>query len=40
MRIKRPQKALPRVAVVGVGTMGAAMAGRLLAAGFEVDVWS
>jgi 3-hydroxyisobutyrate dehydrogenase len=30
---------LPRVAVIGVGTMGAAMARRLLAAGFAVDVW-
>jgi 3-hydroxyisobutyrate dehydrogenase len=29
----------PRVAVLGVGTMGGAMARRLLAAGFAVDVW-
>jgi 3-hydroxyisobutyrate dehydrogenase len=29
----------PRVAVLGIGTMGAAMARRLLAAGFAVDVW-
>jgi 3-hydroxyisobutyrate dehydrogenase len=31
---------LPRVAVIGTGTMGTAMALRLLGAGFEVDVWS
>jgi 3-hydroxyisobutyrate dehydrogenase len=31
---------MPRVAVIGTGTMGTAMALRLLAAGMEVDVWS
>jgi 3-hydroxyisobutyrate dehydrogenase len=31
---------VPRVAVVGTGTMGAAMATRLLARHFNVDVWS
>ena len=31
---------MPRVAVIGTGTMGTAMALRLLAHGFEVDVWS
>jgi 3-hydroxyisobutyrate dehydrogenase len=31
---------MPRVAVIGTGTMGAAMALRLLGAGMEVDVWS
>lgn len=31
---------MPRVAVVGAGTMGTAMALRLLGAGMEVDVWS
>jgi 3-hydroxyacyl-CoA dehydrogenase len=31
---------LLRLAVVGTGTMGSAMASRLLAAGMEVDVWS
>jgi len=30
----------PRVAVIGTGTMGAAMAMRLLEAGMKVDVWS
>ncbi len=30
----------PRVAVIGTGTMGAAMAMRLLGAGMKVDVWS
>jgi len=30
----------PRVAVIGAGTMGGAMATRLLAAHFEVDLWS
>jgi 3-hydroxyisobutyrate dehydrogenase len=30
----------PRVAVLGLGTMGAAMATRLLAAGMAVDVWN
>jgi 3-hydroxyisobutyrate dehydrogenase len=30
----------PRVAVIGAGTMGAAMATRLLAEHFTVDVWS
>jgi 3-hydroxyisobutyrate dehydrogenase len=31
---------VPRVAVVGTGTMGAAMATRLLARHYNVDVWS
>jgi 3-hydroxyisobutyrate dehydrogenase len=31
---------MPRVAVIGTGTMGTAMALRLLGAGMEVDVWS
>ena len=31
---------MPRVAVIGTGTMGSAMALRLLGAGMEVDVWS
>jgi 3-hydroxyisobutyrate dehydrogenase len=34
------QQPLPRVAVIGTGTMGTAMAVRLLGAGMEVDVWS
>jgi 3-hydroxyisobutyrate dehydrogenase len=33
-------EALPRVAMIGSGTMGAAMALRLLGAGMQVDVWS
>jgi 3-hydroxyisobutyrate dehydrogenase len=32
--------AVPRVAVLGLGTMGAAMATRLVAAGVVVDVWN
>jgi 3-hydroxyisobutyrate dehydrogenase len=32
--------ATPRVAVIGAGTMGGAMATRLLMAHFDVDVWS
>jgi 3-hydroxyisobutyrate dehydrogenase len=31
---------LPRVAVIGTGTMGTAMGRRLLEAGMDVDVWS
>jgi 3-hydroxyisobutyrate dehydrogenase len=31
---------LPRVAVLGTGTMGAAMAARLLDEGFDVDIWN
>jgi 3-hydroxyisobutyrate dehydrogenase len=31
---------MPQVAVIGTGTMGAAMARRLLGAGMEVQVWS
>jgi 3-hydroxyisobutyrate dehydrogenase len=31
---------MPRVAVIGTGTMGTAMALRLLASGTDVDVWS
>ena len=30
----------PRVAVIGTGTMGSAMAARLLSSGLQVDVWS
>jgi 3-hydroxyisobutyrate dehydrogenase len=30
----------PRVAVIGIGTMGHAMAGRLLGSGLPVNVWS
>src|SRR5579872_5440649 len=30
----------PRVAVIGAGTMGGAMATRLLESGMEVEVWS
>lgn len=33
-------KPMPRVAVIGTGTMGSAIALRLLDAGMEVDVWS
>jgi 3-hydroxyisobutyrate dehydrogenase len=32
--------AMPHIAVIGAGTMGGAMATRLLAGGFDVDVWS
>jgi 3-hydroxyisobutyrate dehydrogenase len=31
---------MPRVAVIGTGTMGTAIARRLLGAGMKVDVWS
>ena len=31
---------LPRVAVIGTGTMGAAMARRLVEAGADVRVWA
>jgi 3-hydroxyisobutyrate dehydrogenase len=34
------QQPVPRVAVIGTGTMGTAMTLRLLGAGMEVDVWS
>ena len=34
------EQRLPRVAVIGTGTMGTAMAHRLLGAQMEVDVWS
>ena len=34
------KQTLPRVAVIGTGTMGTAMARRLLGAGLAVDVWS
>ncbi len=34
------QRQTPRVAVIGTGTMGTAMARRLLGAGMELDVWS
>ena len=40
MNDNHPVAPLPRVAVIGAGTMGAAMAGRLLASNFQVDVWS
>ena len=31
---------IPRVAVIGTGTMGSAMAQRLVGAGLAVGVWS
>jgi 3-hydroxyisobutyrate dehydrogenase len=34
------KKQRPQVAVIGTGTMGAAMANRLLTSGLEVSVWS
>jgi 3-hydroxyisobutyrate dehydrogenase len=34
------QSPRPRIALLGVGTMGAAMAERLLGQGFAVDVWN
>jgi 3-hydroxyisobutyrate dehydrogenase len=34
------KRQMPRVAVIGTGTMGTAMAQRLLGAGMEVDAWS
>jgi 3-hydroxyisobutyrate dehydrogenase len=37
---KDEKEPTPRVAVIGTGTMGAAMASRLLSSGFEVSVWS
>jgi 3-hydroxyisobutyrate dehydrogenase len=37
---RNKKQPMPRVAVIGTGTMGTAMAFRLLAAGMEVDVWS
>lgn len=37
---KKMEQSMPRVAVIGTGTMGTAMALRLLAHGLEVDVWS
>jgi len=40
MNDNHPVASLPRVAVIGVGTMGTAMAGRLLSSDFQVDVWS
>jgi 3-hydroxyisobutyrate dehydrogenase len=40
MKEKNSINSLPRVAVIGTGTMGAAMAARLLASRFDVDVWS
>src|ERR1700683_3406446 len=36
----KQEQPLPRVAVIGTGTMGTAMALRLLGAGMRVDVWS
>lgn len=40
MHDKETTPTLPRVAVIGAGTMGGAMAKRLLAAGVVVDLWS
>lgn len=40
MTTNRNGQALPRVAVLGTGTMGAAMASRLLEKGFRVDIWN
>ena len=34
------ERQMPRVAVIGTGTMGTAMARRLLGAGMQLDVWS
>ncbi|HTT53838.1 MAG TPA: NAD(P)-dependent oxidoreductase [Streptosporangiaceae bacterium] len=38
--VQHDQQALPRVAVLGLGTMGRGMAHSLLRAGFQVDVWN
>lgn len=38
--VDQDQEAMPAVAVLGTGTMGAAMARRLLGAGTSVQVWS
>jgi len=40
MDTSNPEARLPRVAVIGTGTMGSAMAARLLGAGMDVAVWS
>ena len=40
MNIRDSVPPLPRVAVIGAGTMGGAMATRLLSSGFDVGVWS
>jgi 3-hydroxyisobutyrate dehydrogenase len=40
MNASTENQSKPRVAVIGIGTMGAAMTRRLLAGGFEVGVWS
>jgi 3-hydroxyisobutyrate dehydrogenase len=40
MKNSHPDPRQPRVAVIGIGTMGHAMAGRLLGAGLLVNVWS
>ena len=37
---QQDQQRLPRVAVLGIGTMGRGMAHSLLRAGFQVDVWN
>jgi 3-hydroxyisobutyrate dehydrogenase len=37
---QQDQQRLPRVAVLGTGTMGRGMAHSLLRAGFQVDVWN
>jgi 3-hydroxyisobutyrate dehydrogenase len=34
------KRQMPRVAVIGIGTMGTAMARRLLGSGMKLDVWS
>jgi 3-hydroxyisobutyrate dehydrogenase len=40
VNISHPHPRQPRVAVIGIGTMGHAMAGRLLDADLPVNVWS
>jgi 3-hydroxyisobutyrate dehydrogenase len=36
----KKQQPMPRIAVIGTGTMGTAIGLRLLGAGMEIDVWS
>jgi len=40
MTVHNEKEALPQVAVIGTGTMGGAMARRLLGAGMKVRVWA
>jgi 3-hydroxyisobutyrate dehydrogenase len=40
MTVSTRESGAPRIAVIGTGTMGTAMTGRLLHAGHGVDVWS